>query len=205
MPWRAAGLSESPGGDSTFAPGVPRGAVPTWGCQCGRDRIWGTRRACPGCGRLAPDRIQRLQKEAAARAGSGGGARTAGTIGQRREANSGAGQGSEEQRRLLEKMRQENVELRQKLQQREAGQPDAAIVKDEATSPDHPMRECPAARADVTALEPRNKASRACPKTRGARTNCLSSALCSWTHVKPSTHCEQASATHEGCPQIGRR
>ena len=60
-------LGES-GGDSPFAPGVPRGSVPEWSCNCGRDRIWGTHRSCPGCGRLAPDRIQRLQSAAVARA-----------------------------------------------------------------------------------------------------------------------------------------
>lgn len=77
-PVRSTGLDSSMhNGKSPFVPGVPRGSVPEWGCNCGRNRIWGTRAFCPGCGRPAPDRVQRLQKEAAAKAREAAGKSTA--------------------------------------------------------------------------------------------------------------------------------
>ena len=141
-PWRAGAGSGARNGESPFAPGVPRGSVPEWGCHCGRDRIWGTRRLCPECGRAAPDRIQRLQKAAAAEA------LKAGNRGAGARPGTGGGDANRAESAVVQQLREEV----QQLKAQAAGRGQAGAV--DCPDPDHALHEEDAAfAARIDAME----------------------------------------------------
>ena len=53
------------GSGNELAQGVRAGDVPEWSCHCGIAHNWGSRLSCRGCGRRAPERTLRAQRDAA--------------------------------------------------------------------------------------------------------------------------------------------